>query len=70
MHHLNKLKNSKEKKLYLKAKDLNNNSSNLPKNEFYVVRGPVWDRKIVKVKKGKIQLRTWKTTIKNLVYKH
>ena len=41
MHHLNKLKNSKEKKLYLKAKDLNNNSSNLPKNEFYVVRGPV-----------------------------
>ena len=42
---------SREKELYLKAKDLNNESSNPSKNEFYVVRGPVWDRKIVKVKK-------------------
>ena len=42
---------SREKELYLKAKDLNNESSNPSKNEFYVVRGPVWDRKTVKVKK-------------------
>ena len=61
---------SREKELYLKAKGLNNDSSNPSKNEFYVVRGPVWDRKIVQVKKkGKIELRTWKTTMKNLVYK-
>ena len=33
-------------------------------NEFYVVRGPVWDRKIVN---GKVELRTWITKIKNLV---
>ena len=39
------------KGLYLKAKDLNNESSNPSKNELYVVRGPMWDRKIVKVKK-------------------
>ena len=62
---------SREKELYVKAKDLNNYSSNPSKNEFYVVRGSVWDKKVVKVKKkGKIELRTWKTTIKNLVYKH
>ena len=51
---------SKEKELYLKAKDLNNDSSNSSKNKFYVVTGPVWDRQILKVKKkGKIQLRRW-----------
>ena len=32
---------SREKVLYLKAKDLNNESSNPSKNQFYVVRGPV-----------------------------
>ena len=42
---------SKEKELYFKAKDLNNDSSNPSKNEIYVVRGPVCDRKIVKRKK-------------------
>ena len=42
---------SREKELYLKAKDLNNDSSNPSKNEFYVARGPVWDRKMVKVMK-------------------
>ena len=31
----------REKELYLKAKDLNNESSNPSKNEFYVVRGSV-----------------------------
>ena len=47
---------SREKELYLKAKDLNNDSSNPSKNEFYVVRGPVRDRKIVKVKKRENQI--------------
>ena len=47
---------SREKELYLKAKDLNNDSSNPSKNEFYVVSGPVQDRKIVKVKKRENQI--------------
>ena len=42
---------SREKGLYLKAKYLNNESRNPSKNEFYVVRGSVWKRKIVEVKK-------------------
>ena len=54
-HNMTPDERSREKKYYLKAKDLNNNSSNLSKNEFYVVRGSVWGRKIVKVKKGKIE---------------
>ena len=59
---------SKEKELYLKAKNLNNDSSNSSKNKFYVVIGPVWDRKILKVnKKGK---SNYEDGIENLVHKH
>ena len=46
---------SREKVLYLKAKDLHD-SSYPSKNEFYVLRGPVWDTKIVQVKEEKSQL--------------
>ena len=42
---------SREEELYLKARDINNDSSKPSKNKFYVVKGYVWDRKIVKVKK-------------------
>ena len=43
------MKDPREKELHLKGKDLNNDSSNPSENEFYVVRGPVWDRKIAKL---------------------
>ena len=43
------MKDPREKELHLKAKDSNNDSSNSSENEFYEERGPVWDRKIVKL---------------------
>ena len=55
--------------MHLKTKELNNEIQNDDsKNRFYVVRGPIWDRKIVKVKKtkkinnssgSKQQLKVW-----------
>ena len=40
----------KERQLHLKTKELNNEiQSDDSKNGFYVVRGPIWDRKIVDV---------------------
>ena len=40
----------KERQLHLKTKELNNEIQNdNSKNGFYVVGGPTWDRKIVKV---------------------
>ena len=56
---------SREKQLFLKAKVLNNDRSNSSKNKFCVVRGPVWDRKIVKMeKKGKSNYKHGKQQLK------
>ena len=42
---------TKEGQLHLKTKELNNEIQNYDsKNKFYVVRGPIWDRKIVCIK--------------------
>ena len=40
-----------EKELYSKAKDMNTKNHTQSKNEFFVIRVPIWNRKIVKVKK-------------------
>ena len=48
---------SKEGQLHLRTKELNNEIQNDDlKNGFHVVRGPIWDRKIVKVKIVKKQI--------------
>ena len=45
----------KERQLHLKTKKLNNQiQSDDSKNRFYVLRGPIWDRKIVTRIKQKI----------------
>ena len=40
-----------EKELYSKAKDMNTKNHTQSKNEYFVIRGLLWNRKIVKVKK-------------------
>ena len=43
---------SKERKFHLKTKELNNEIQNDDsKKTFYIVRGAIWGRKILKVKK-------------------
>ena len=49
-HDMTPEERSKERQLHLKTKELNNEiQSDDSKNGFYVVRGPIWDRKIVDV---------------------
>ena len=49
-HDMKPEERSKERQLHLKTKELNNEIQNDDsKNIFYVVRGLIWDRKIVKV---------------------